>query len=198
MGRPTILLSALGALAFTVSLVEFPTMSEAAGATDPDSIFARAENEAAVGIARKTKLVDARPANAGEVIVTVIAGEGKETQSKPAEPGDMVVRNRCPATGNEEYLVGAKNFPDRYGEPLGPADSDGWRPFRPQGIEMLYVVVQPQDGEFTFTAPWGEAMVARPGDAIVRDPNDPKDTYRIAASSFECSYEIVKPAGPAR
>jgi hypothetical protein len=55
---------------------------------------------------------------------------------------------------------------------------------------MLYFVVRPSDGTFTFTAPWGEAMIARPGDAIVRDPKDPSDTYRIAAGAFECTYEI--------
>jgi hypothetical protein len=191
-------IASLGALVVFARLMAMSEAGSASATIDPDVLFTRAEPVPAVGIARKTKLVDARAAAPGEIIVTVIAGEGKETQSKPAEPGDMVVRNRCPATGNEEYLVAAKNFPDRYGEPLGPADSDGWRPFQPKGVEMLYVIVQPQDGAFTFTAPWGEEMVARPGDAIVRDPKDAKDTYRVAASSFECSYEIVKPAGPSR
>jgi hypothetical protein len=164
---------------------------------DPDVIFARAEQDGSVGTARKTRLVDARPAEVGEVIVTVISGEGQETRSKRAEAGDMVVRNRCPATGNEQYLVTASKFAERYGKPLGPEDTDGWRSFRPTGIDMLYVVVRAEDGSFTFTAPWGEPMEARPGDALVRDPADPKDTYRVAAASFECTYEIVKPAGGA-
>jgi hypothetical protein len=34
-----------------------------------------------VGIAKKTKPADARPAKPGEVIVTVILGEGEETRS---------------------------------------------------------------------------------------------------------------------
>jgi hypothetical protein len=37
-------------------------------------------------------------------------------------------------------------------------------------------------------------MVARPGDAIVRSPADPSDTYRVAAASFACTYEIIEPA----
>ena len=57
-----------------------------------------------------------------------------------------------------------------------------------------YFVVRAADGTFTFTAPWGEPMVARPGDAIVRDPRDPADTYRIAAAAFACTYEILRPA----
>ncbi len=162
---------------------------------DPSSVFKRAEQQGVIGVARKTKLVDARPARPGEVIVTINAGQGTETRSKPAEAGDMVVRNRCEATGNEQYLVKAAKFAERYGEPMGPVDGEGWRPFRPKGLDMLYVMVRPEDGTFTFTAPWGEPMVAHPGDALVRDPSDPKDTYRVAAASFACTYVVIKPAG---
>jgi hypothetical protein len=85
---------------------------------DVGALFAKAEAAGGVGIARKTKLVDGRPARPGEVIVTVIKGEGQETQSPPAEQGDVVIRNRCPATGNEEYLVKAAKLPTRYDGPL--------------------------------------------------------------------------------
>jgi hypothetical protein len=61
---------------------------------------------------------------------------------------------------------------------------------------MRYLVVREADGSFTFTAPWGEPMSARPGDAIVRSPADPADTYRIAAAAFACTYEILQPAAP--
>jgi hypothetical protein len=168
----------------------------AAEAADADvhAMFDQAEREARVGLARKTIPVDARPAQPGEVVVTVIAGEGKETESPPAQPGDMVVRNRCPATGNEEILVSAAKFAERYEGPMEPADARGWRPYRPRGVEMQYFVVRAPDGAFTFTAPWGEPMTARPGDAIVRDPRDPADTYRIAAAAFVCTYEILDPA----
>lgn len=168
--------------------------AKASEGVDPNALFARAAQERSVGIAKKTRPVDARPAMVGEVVVTVISGEGEETRSKPAEAGDRVVRNRCPDTGNEQYLVKASKFAERYGKPIGPANADGWRPFRPQGTDMLFVVVRAEDGSFTFAAPWGEPMAARPGDAIVRNPTDPKDTYRVAAASFACSYEIVKPA----
>ena len=49
-------------------------------------------------------------------------------------------------------------------------------------------------GVGSFTAPWGEPMTARPGDAIVRSPTDLADTYRIAAAAFACTYEILQPA----
>jgi hypothetical protein len=156
--------------------------------------FDEEERAARVGVACKTKPVDARPALLGEVVTTIIRGEGKETQSPPAQPGDMVVRNWCPETGNEEILVTAAKFRERYDGPIGPTDMAGWSPFRPRGVAMRYFTVRPADGSFTFDAVWGEPMVARPGDAIVRNPNDPRDTYRIAAAAFDCTYEILTPA----
>jgi hypothetical protein len=135
-------------------------------------------------LARKSKPVDVRPAKPGEVIVTMIKGEGKETQTPPAKSGDMVVRNRCPETGNEQFLVPAASFSERYEGPIGAPDADGWLPYRPRGVQMRSVVVTENDGSFNFVAPWGERMIARPGDAIVQDLNNPKDTYRIAKEFF--------------
>ena len=185
MGGRTAILAAALALAW---------IGQAVAQADVHAMFAEAERDGRVGLASKTRPVDVRPAEPGEVVVTMIAGEGKETQSPPAQPGDMVVRNRCPETGNEAILIGAAKFAERYEGPLGPADAAGWRPYRPRGVEMRYFVVRAADGAFTFTAPWGEPMVARPGDAIVRNPRDPADTYRIAAVAFACTYEILRPA----
>jgi hypothetical protein len=159
---------------------------------DVRAMVKSAEAAGLAGTAKKTRLVDARPAKPGEVILTAIKGEGKETQSQPAKAGDWVVRNRCEATGHEQYLVSSAQFPKRYegtGKPAGP---DGWQEYRPVGRPMRFVVLTPQNGAFTFTAPWGEPMVARPGDAIVQDPGNPADTYRVAAASFACTYEVVK------
>ena len=151
-----------------------------------------AEAHGLVRRAKKTKPVDARPARPGEVIVTVLAGEGKETRSRPAVKGDWVVRNRCEATGHEQYLVAAARFKERYqGAGMAPG-RDGWLEHRPVGKVMLFFVLKPEHGEFTFTAPWGERMVAKPGDAIVQDPERPEDTYRVAAASFACTYEVLE------
>ena len=158
---------------------------------DVSAWFARAASARGAGIARKTKPVDARPARAGEVVVTTIKGEGKETQSPPAKGGDMVVRNRCEESGNEEMLVAAATFAKRYEGPTGAA-REGWAPYRPRGVEMRFVFVSPEDGSFSFTAPWGERMIAHPGDAIVQDPSDPKNIYRIASAAFACTYEVVR------
>src|SRR4051812_9317680 len=91
-------------------ITELRAMPDDLPTRDVHAVFAAAEAAGRVGTARKTRPVDARPAYPGEVVVTHIAGEGVETQSKPAAEGDWVVRNRCPATGDEEYLVTAKTF----------------------------------------------------------------------------------------
>lgn len=168
--------------------------ADAAPQKDQIALFEAMAKAGHTGVAHKTREVDARPAVAGEVVVTLIKGEGVETKSKPAEAGDWVVRNRCPQTGNEEILVKAAKFPTRYGEPLSEPDAQGYRTFRPLGTDMGYFLVPKETGDFAFTAPWGERMVAKVGDAIVQTPSDKTDTYRIAAASFDCTYEIVSPA----
>lgn len=157
---------------------------------DVIALLAQARAEGRLRMARKTRPIDARPARPGEVVVTVIKDEGKETRSRPAETGDWVVRNRCPETGNEQYLVAARVFGERYGQ-AGARAADGWQEFLPMGKDVRVLIVGPEDGSFAFTAPWGEPMVAHPGDAIVQDPDDEKDVYRVARASFGCTYEVV-------
>lgn len=186
-------------LFIAAAAIAFPDRSKAqvlveAKSVDVVSMFAKADADGRTGRARKTKLVDARPATPGEIVVTIIAGEGKETQSKPAELGDMVVRNRCGETGHEMFLVRKAKFAERYEGPKGSADADGWRPYQPKGVELAYFVVADKEGSFSFNAPWGEAMVAKPGDAIVQDPVNPRDTYRVARAAFECTYEVMREA----
>lgn len=183
---------AVGVLLAGLLSLPSATFGEPVQHVDLADLFAAAEREGRVGLARKTKTVDVRPAKPGEIVVTVIKGEGKETQSPPAKLGDFVVRNRCPETGNEEVLIPSEKFAVRYEGPIGPEDGDGWIPYRPRGVQMRYFIVRPEDGRFTFTAPWGELMVARPKDAIVRSLTDPKDMYRIAAAAFDCTYESIE------
>lgn len=160
---------------------------------DAVGYFARQAAAGGAGTARKTRTIDARSARLGEIVVTIIKGEGKETQSPPAKQGDMVVRNRCAETGNEELLASAATFAKRYSGPIGRRDDQGWSPYRPRGVPMRYIVVPAAAEPFAFTAPWGERMVARPGDAIVQEPGRPSNTYRIARAAFECTYEVVRP-----
>lgn len=52
---------------------------------------------------------------------------------------------------------------------------------------MRLVVVTEQDGAFAFIAPPGERTMARRGDAIVEDVQDPKDPYRVQKAAFTCT-----------
>jgi hypothetical protein len=176
-----------GGAEVNVTSPDLPTKS----ADEIAALLARAKADGRMKTARKTRPVDARKAKPGEIVVSMIKGEGKETHSRPAVAGDWVVRNRCPETGNEEYLVGADKFPSKYTETGAPAASEGWKEFRPVGKDVRFVIVGPEAGAFRFKAPWGEWMVARPGDALVQDPKDEKDIYRVAKASFECTYEVV-------
>ena len=189
-----------GALSAAVlaSMVMTTMTTNAAGAPHKSAdemvaLMAQAQKDGRLRTARKTKLVDARPARAGEVIVTVIAGEGQETTSRPAAAGDQVVRNRCPQTGNEQYLVAAAKFAGKYEATGAPADQDGWQEYRPVAGDMRVLLLDAGTPPFTFTAPWGEAMVARGGDAILQDPKDARDVYRVARASFDCTYEVREP-----
>lgn len=178
---------------FCLSLM-FAMLTASANAQDFDikGFFAKAAESGRAGLAQKTKMVDAKPAEAGEIVVTVIKSEGVETKSKPAESGDMVVRNRCPETGNELYLVKAATFAKRYGTALNDADAQGFKAFRPSGTPMRFITLSASEGPFTFNAPWGESMIAKPGDTIVQDPNNPSDTYRVAAAAFRCTYDVTE------
>ncbi|MEI4487737.1 hypothetical protein V8J36_16215 [Frigidibacter sp. MR17.14] len=158
---------------------------------DRIAVFAAAEAAHAVGQAKKTKAIDARPAKPGEVVVTKILGEGTETTSKPAAEGDWVVRNRCPETGNEEYLVAAAKFAPRYGAPTSAADAAGWQAFTPLGKPMDYTIVPEGTAPYAIEAPWGEAMRVAPGDALMRTPGDAADIYRVERRAFACTYEII-------
>ena len=183
-----------GSVAFMASVVMISSWQfcEAQQQIDILGFFQKARADDRVGTARKTKAVDVREARLDEIVVTNIKGQGKETQSPPAMSGDKVVRNRCPETGNEEILVSAANFAKRYEGPTGTSDEKGWLPYRPRGVQMRFLLTSELDGAFTFTAPWGENMIARPGDAIVQDPENPKDTYRIQKDAFVCTYEIFQ------
>jgi hypothetical protein len=156
------------------------------------ALVERARADGRTGLARKATAVDVRPAQAGEIIVTMISGEGKETQSRPAVTGDWVVRNRIAETGGEQYLVDAGEFGHRYRLAEEPPGADGWRKALPLGQPVRYWVISPEQGEFTFEAPWGETMVARSGDALVQDLDSPRDVWRVAAAAFAESYEVLR------
>lgn len=161
--------------------------------------FTQAQQAGITGVAIKTKPVLARPAKEGEIITTIIKGEGVETVSEPAKEGDWVVQNICPETGNEEILVKKAKFAQRYNtteknEINLVSYPNDYQPFIPKGIEMNYFIVPGSTTAFAMKAPWGELQRFQPGDAVVQSTTDNQDIYRIQKTAFECTYTILKPA----
>ncbi|CAM4056465.1 hypothetical protein [Deinococcus marmoris] len=58
--------------------------------------------------------------------------------------------------GYNTYLLKAATFKTRYGEALNEPDAAGRRQYRPVGKKMLFAVLQPGEGPWSFAAPWGD------------------------------------------
>lgn len=139
---------------------------------------------------KKSKRVHARPANEGEIIVSVTE-DGEET-SNTAKAGDMVVKNLTEA--QEQYLVGQEKFDSRY-TALEKVD-DIWTLYEPIGeiraIEVTHEMTTLLDvgEEFYIMAPWNTEQFAREGDYLVAPLPALDEIYRIARSEFEQTYEL--------
>jgi len=109
----------------------------------------------------------------GKQNVVTTTTDGKETQNV-AEDGDIIMSG---ATG-ENYVIKGAKFSKLYhgnvGEDVYPEQS-------PRQV-ALYT-----GGETKFKAPWGEDMVIKPGDYLVKDPAN-TGYYRIAKVEFEKTY----------
>ncbi|MBI6527828.1 hypothetical protein JEP40_01630 [Proteus vulgaris] len=193
--RIKILLIGLALIPFFVSADDLSQLPK----KERVAYFTQAQQAGITGVAIKTKPVLARPAKEGEIITTIIKGEGVETVSEPAKVGDWVVQNICPETGNEEILVRKAKFAQRYNtveknEINLVSYPNDYQPFIPKGIEMNYFIVPVSTPAFAMKAPWGELQRFQPGDAVVQSTTDSQDIYRIQKAAFKCTYTILKPA----
>lgn len=137
----------------------------------------------------KFRHVHARPAAAGERIVTVTS-DGRETVNT-AEQGDYVVRNATQV--EEQYIVSKETFAERY-EYAEKVD-DTWSRYRPTG-EVLALEIDDRvlaaiwkNSEFHIMAPWEEPQKVRRGDYFVSTVPDLAEVYRIARHEFEQTYQ---------
>jgi hypothetical protein len=105
-------------------------------------------------------------------IVTNTA-DGKETQNV-AEPNDVIISG----PSREQYVVKAAKFPKLYQGQIGG------RVHPEQGPRNVAVYTGSQP--VTFTASWGESMVLKPGDYLVKEAEG--KYYRIAKQEYEVTY----------
>jgi hypothetical protein len=117
------------------------------------------------------KMSFAKNTVSGMRVVTTTA-DGKETENT-AEVGDIIMTG----PSGEQYVVKAAKFDKLY--------TDG-----PDGTKIpeqspRQVAVYDGKEEISFTAPWGESMVLKPGDYVVKDG---EGYYRIAKKEYEQTY----------
>ena len=108
--------------------------------------------------------------------VVTITTDGKETNNI-ADEGDIIMSG---ATG-ENYVIKKAKFPKLYEGEIG---GDVYPEQSPRKIAYY------KGGTVKFKAPWGEDMIIKQGDYLVKDPvND--GYYRIAKTEFEKTYNSL-------
>jgi hypothetical protein len=109
-----------------------------------------------------------------EMKVVTITADGKETENT-AVPGDIIMSG----PSGEKYVVKSAKF-----EKLYTKQEDGT--VIPEQSPRQVARYDGTD-EVTFTAPWGEQMVLKPGDYLVKDGDG---FYRIAKKEYEITYNL--------
>ena len=110
---------------------------------------------------------------AAETPVVTITSDGKETQNV-AQPNDIIMSG----PSKENYVVKGAKFPKRYQGEIGQTVVPE------QGPRM--VAAYTGKDMVNFQAPWGESMVLKPGDYLVKDGD--QGYYRIAKVEYEQTY----------
>ena len=109
-----------------------------------------------------------------EMRVVTVTADGKETENT-AMPGDIIMSG----PSAEKYVVKATKFAKLYTK----QDDDTVVPEQ----SPRQVTQYKGEDEITFTAPWGEDMVLKPGDYVVKDGDG---YYRIAKKEYETMYNL--------
>ena len=124
--------------------------------------------------------------SAQEQPVVTVTSDGKETQNIAA-PNDIIMSG----PSKENYVVKAAKFPKLYQGNAGGTVV----PEQSPRLVALYTGNTP----ITFTAPWGESMILKPGDYLVKDGD--AGYYRVAKVEYKQTYNEpgqkgVAEAGP--
>ncbi len=125
----------------------------------------------------KSARIQARPAQEGEKIVTVLKDGTQETENI-ANDGDWVVTN----PSGEQYIVPGEKFAQKYepAEELG----EGW--YKPTGLPQTFIQIH---RELKIKASWGEQYL---GSGSFLNITKPEDVYGVAEEEFKETYELVK------
>ena len=105
--------------------------------------------------------------------VITYTSDGKETQNV-ASQGDIIMSG----PSRENYVVKAAKFPKLYQGQVGQTVV----PEQSPRMVAVYTGKEP----ISFVAPWGESMVLKPNDYLVKDGD--QGYYRIAKVEYEQTY----------
>jgi hypothetical protein len=114
--------------------------------------------------------------DSAKTVVTILP-DGKETKNV-ANMGDIIV---CGVSG-ELYVIRAEKFSRLY-------DGVSGQTVTPEQSERS-VARYTGSKTITFTASWGESMIVKTGDYVVRE-SDGSSYYRIAKAEFEKTYQPI-------
>jgi hypothetical protein len=104
--------------------------------------------------------------------------DGKETHNVAAK-GDIIISG----VSREKYVVKAAKFPKLYTGTIG-------KEIIPEQTPRMVARYTGND-TIVFRAPWGEEMILKPQDYVVRE-TDGKGYYRIAKVEFERTYNKMQ------
>lgn len=125
-------------------------------------------------LAQKVARVQARPAEPGERVATIMKDGHVETENV-ASDGDLVVTN----PSGEQYLVKAATFAERYQPTATPGE------FAPRAAPVKALVT----GEnVEFTAPWGEIMRIKAGGVLIVENGEVRG---VQADEFAATYRYL-------
>jgi hypothetical protein len=124
------------------------------------------------GIPGKMPAMTYTVSNKEQPVITYTS-DGKETQNVASE-GDIIMSG----PSKENYVVKATKFPKLYQGQVGQTVVPEQSP--------RMVAVYSGNEAVNFMAPWGESMVLKPGDYLVKDGD--QGYYRIAKAEYEQTY----------
>jgi hypothetical protein len=125
------------------------------------------------GVPGEMKPMSYTVAEKAQRVITITA-DGKETE-KNANPGDIIMSG----PSRENYVISQEKFDEMYEH----ISDDTVIPKQTPRMVAAY------NGTDTvkFKAPWGEDMILKPGDYLVKE-TDGKGYYRIAAAEYMQTY----------
>ena len=112
--------------------------------------------------------------------VVTITSDGKETQNV-AEPNDIIMSG----PSREQYVVKPEKFIGERGLYTGKVGGTVTPEQSPRIVARVENITQ----DITFKAPWGEDMILKRGDYLVKDGD--QGYYRIAQKEYDETYNPI-------